>query len=526
MKTTQQTLFYTAVLMITGCGGGGGSSTPTPTPIDATPPSLQSSEPVDGAGPVSIVTDPRVTFSEALDAVTVNIDNVSLQNASSVQVRGEVSYDSASNSVIFTPIEPLAGGTVFTMTLNNISDLAGNTSPEVSVSFSTFLAPLVQSVSYRDGAIIGQTDTENDADGLPQRIINRADAGNDGLWQTGDETPRRYTEFTRDLNGDVISETSFSDAGVDGQWFTPDDVINGYRTFENDERGLNIRDIEWLSGPDGILATDDDVPRQYRERVFTTFGEERVLASFRTPGADGIWFNADDDPDRASIVRIYDDQGTLIRNTQVQRGPDNLVETADDSITRYFSVTRNDTEMRVELIEYDGAGDDGDWYTADDQIRNYQFSPFDSQGRQTGFLRGSNAGVDGIWFNSDDEIRTPINRFSYDDSDPTQTVLTITDYNELGADGLPLTADDVISRIRIQRLLEKNLRLEEDLFSSAGADGVWQTSDDEQTRYTMFDRDEDLNLLREASFGSPGPDGVYRTPDDVLLGELIYGDVR
>ncbi|MEM7765719.1 MAG: Ig-like domain-containing protein [Pseudomonadota bacterium] len=527
MKTAIPTAMMTVALLLSGCGGGSSNTTVAiPPPADTTAPSLQSSEPADGASPVSIVTNPSMTLSEALDASSVNLDSVILANERGVRVRGEVSYDTNNNSVTFSPLAPLAEGTAFTMTLDGVRDVAGNTAPTINASFRTFLAPLVQTIVDIDGVTVAQADTELDTNGLPLRTITRADAGNDGIWQSGDEPPRRYVEFTRNASGDVIAETRFGDAGTDAEWFTSDDTVTAYRTFEIGTNGLVSRDVQWRTGPDGLLLTDDDEPQSYRERLYTAFGEDRVAASFRTPGDDGVWFTADDDPDRRAFVYEYDVSGLRTLVTEILRGPDNIAETADDEIVDYVSTQRNESEMRIELVSYTGAGSDGVWYTADDEISNYQFSPFDSEGRQTSFIRGASPGMDGVWFNRDDEIRTPINRFTYDDTDPMQTVVTIIDYNDVGVDGQPLTDDDVISQIRVRRLLDKGLWAQQEVFSAAGIDGIWQTPDDEQSSLDVLIRDEALNLLNRRQFGAPGPDGQFGTSDDVLAGEFFYAPPR
>ncbi|MEN0019815.1 MAG: Ig-like domain-containing protein, partial [Planctomycetota bacterium] len=61
-------------------------------------------------------------------------------NERGVRVRGEVSYDTNNNSVTFSPLAPLAEGTAFTMTLDGVRDVAGNTAPTINASFRTFLA--------------------------------------------------------------------------------------------------------------------------------------------------------------------------------------------------------------------------------------------------------------------------------------------------------------------------------------------------------------------------------------------------
>ncbi|MEL6868395.1 MAG: Ig-like domain-containing protein [Pseudomonadota bacterium] len=523
MNRRTHTLLIGLTVALAGCGGGGGSntiSTPQPPPVDSTPPTLVSSEPVDGAGPVSIVTNPTVAFSEALDAATVSGASVSLINANGFRVRGEVRYDGATNSVIFSSTEPLAEGCLFTMRVDGVTDAAGNAASPISVTFRTFVAPLAQTVSYFEGAIVSQTDYENDANGLLRREIRRADAGADGVWQTGDETPRSYVQFERDANGNEISRIGVLDPGSDGQWFTPDDVIALYLTFDISANGM--REVEWMAGDDGLLTTPDDVPRDYVDVEYNEFGEIIMNSTFRTPGDDGVWFNDDDDLLGAAVMFDYDDGGRLTLRTEALRGPDNMIGTADDVVEEYSAVTRNESQSRFEEVQYVGAGADGSWFTADDDIRSYRLEPFDSQGRPAGLVRGQGAGVDGVWLTADDEIRLPINSASYDDSDPAQTIFTTLAYNALGADNQPLTADDVISSVRIETLLDKSLRSTIEVYNAAGADGVWQTADDVLASRSVYERDADLNLLGLRIFADAGADGVPGTPDDAPGSEQVY----
>ncbi|MFK8030033.1 MAG: Ig-like domain-containing protein [Gammaproteobacteria bacterium] len=523
MNTQSKTFLVAVAVTVAGCGGGSSEMTAAaPPPVDTTPPSVQSSSPEDNAGPVSVAANPSATFSEALDPNTVNSMTFKLADSSGVQVRGAVNYDDTNNSVTFIPAEALTEGVTFTASVDGVADIAGNTAAPTTITFTTFRVPLLQRLSYRDGVIIGQTDYENNTDGALVRVIRRADAGVDGVWNTGDELPRDVMVYERNADGAQTARLSFGDPGVDGLWLTADDTLTLRQTFEIGTNGLPSRDVRWLAGPDGVLNTSDDEPREYLDFSYNAFGAVVVQSRFRTPGVDGVWFTEDDDPDRAAIVREYDDKGLLVLNTEILRGPDNTIGSDDDIVEEYFEVSTNEEEMRVELISYSGSGADEEWFTDDDEIRNYQLRPFDAQGRETGFIRGSGPGADNIWLTDDDDYRLPSQSFNYDDSDSSVAVITTFSYSELGTDNTPFTADDVIASIRVQSRLDKSLVSSDVTYNDAGVDETWQTTDDIVSLYEVIERDASLNILTQRAYGNSGPDGVIATPDDELIGESIY----
>src|SRR5262249_23523408 len=71
------------------------SPTPTPTP-DTTPPTVTMFFPADKATDVPVDTDVKVTFSEAMDATTINVSTMELLDPSNTTVLATVSYDAGS----------------------------------------------------------------------------------------------------------------------------------------------------------------------------------------------------------------------------------------------------------------------------------------------------------------------------------------------------------------------------------------------------------------------------------------------
>ena len=97
---------------------------------DTQPPTVFSTLPIDGAVNVSISTDVRATFSEAMDPATISGTTFELRGAGGTAVPAVVTYDSATNTAILTPSAALAAGTTYTATVlggsGGVKDASGN----------------------------------------------------------------------------------------------------------------------------------------------------------------------------------------------------------------------------------------------------------------------------------------------------------------------------------------------------------------------------------------------------------------
>ena len=105
---------------------------------DTTPPTVASTSPTAGASGVAVGVAPRATFSEAVQPASVSFT----LNGPGGAVPGTVSYDSASNSSVFTPTSPLAAGGSYTATVSGAQDSAGNTMTAPSTWTFTTQAPV------------------------------------------------------------------------------------------------------------------------------------------------------------------------------------------------------------------------------------------------------------------------------------------------------------------------------------------------------------------------------------------------
>ena len=111
---------------------------------DTTPPTVVAVSPANGAASVAVTSPVNITFSEAMDATTINGTTVSLKTTSSgTVVSGAVTYNAATKVATFTPSGALAFGTGYTVTVTTgVKDLAGNAmAAQFTSTFATAAAP-------------------------------------------------------------------------------------------------------------------------------------------------------------------------------------------------------------------------------------------------------------------------------------------------------------------------------------------------------------------------------------------------
>ncbi len=142
--------------LLVACGGGGsnpgGGAPPAAAPpvaSDTTAPTVLSSLPADNASSVLASAAIAVTFSEAMDAASLNAATFTL-SAGGVAVPGSVSASggAGASTATFTPAAALAAGTQYTAVISSgAKDVAGNTLVgPYSWHFITEAAPVVARV--------------------------------------------------------------------------------------------------------------------------------------------------------------------------------------------------------------------------------------------------------------------------------------------------------------------------------------------------------------------------------------------
>jgi hypothetical protein len=179
-------------LMSCSSGGGGGS--------DTVPLTITSSNPANGATKVSILSSIQVTVSESLDTTTVTLSSISLRtdyaHGNNSAVKGVVSYDDATKTIIFTPSRKLFNDSKYALTLSGVKDLFGNIMPDSKISFTTYMNLILRDTNYTAGSVSS------------------------------------YGTYTYDANGNQTKYVYYNGAGADATWFTADDVVQYEYEFE------------------------------------------------------------------------------------------------------------------------------------------------------------------------------------------------------------------------------------------------------------------------------------------------------
>ncbi len=108
-----------AILLLEACGQKG----PLP-PSDKIPPRVILVSPTDGAQSVPVDCSVMITFSEEMDASTINEQTITLSTGNG-NVQGTVAYSGM--TAVFKPASNLSPTTIHTVTINgSITDAAGN----------------------------------------------------------------------------------------------------------------------------------------------------------------------------------------------------------------------------------------------------------------------------------------------------------------------------------------------------------------------------------------------------------------
>jgi len=110
-------------MFIAGCGSDNDSGPIGGTP-DTTPPTVLSSNPINGATGVALI---NVTFSEPMSASSISATSFTVRGPGATVVSGSVTYDAAHNRATFVPMNELAFATAYTATIvNSARDRSGN----------------------------------------------------------------------------------------------------------------------------------------------------------------------------------------------------------------------------------------------------------------------------------------------------------------------------------------------------------------------------------------------------------------
>ncbi len=161
---------YTATVSVgaTDAAGNpmGAPKTWTFVTADVVAPTVTAVVPANAATNVPLNTTVRVTFSEPMNATTINTTTVTLRpTAGATPVAATVTYDGATNTAVLTPTAPLSGTTNYTVTVTTgVRDVSNNAlASQFTSTFTTLtpdvIPPTVSSVAPANLAVAVPTNT-------------------------------------------------------------------------------------------------------------------------------------------------------------------------------------------------------------------------------------------------------------------------------------------------------------------------------------------------------------------------------
>ena len=188
---------------------------------DTTAPTVSLVYPADNATQVATSSAPSATFSEAMDASSINAANFTVAGVS-----GQVGFNAQSQVATFTPSSPLANNTTYTATLKGgtggVQDIAGNPLAVDKVwRFTTAAVTLLQpSINLGSAAPFG---TFGGSAGMTNTGITTQINGDIGTIATGTSSIQGF----HDKNGDIYTETLANIGAVNGTIFTCTNSVTG-----------------------------------------------------------------------------------------------------------------------------------------------------------------------------------------------------------------------------------------------------------------------------------------------------------
>ena len=143
---------------------------------DTTPPTVVSTLPARDAVNVSITTPVTVTFSEAIEAATINGSTFELVDAADAPVPAAVTYNSGSNTATLDPTDPLDADATYTVTVDGAADVAGNPlAAAYSWSFTTAAAGSSGAGSLWDDTFIPTISADSDTSAVELGVKFQSD---------------------------------------------------------------------------------------------------------------------------------------------------------------------------------------------------------------------------------------------------------------------------------------------------------------------------------------------------------------
>lgn len=402
--------------------------------LDPTPP-VVTLDTTDGFRPFPPIADLTASASEPLDPSSVTETTVTLEDMFGTSIPGTVTYDDATRMIRFDPDAALRTRWPYRFSVDGVRDLAGN--PQAAAASAGFETHRFVSRVSEFRSASGTVNFRQVLDYVDgRRIASRDfdDPGPDAAWGTADDVISRLRtiEITA---GQEITRT-FA-AGTDGVLDTADDVISGLGVATTDGY-RSQRGVGFGPGPDGILGTSDDLLTSRQERAYPDGSLETRVEHFDA-GPDGVFMTPDDFPSNATRTTA-DPFGRALRIEGLDDpGADAIFFTADDGLSSLatFDVSADGSTRTRRVLS---AGADGVYDTADDVTVRIEIGTFDVDGVSARQELIRDPGPDGVFLTADDAARS--GSVATSDADGNVTFLEL--YRGPGADGVMFTADDVL----------------------------------------------------------------------------------
>lgn len=220
------------------------------------------------------------------------------------------------------------------------------------------------------------------------------------------------------------------------------------------------------------------------------------------------------------------------RETLVDPGPDDLLNTADDFIAEY-TVAPNGS--RGVAYSFNHPGPDNIWYTEDDasgrvalgRAVNFPYSDtlLEYEGASEGailVLPCLDPGSDDMPFTADDQpgCTAGYQVVVLDGEDNRGQVVT---YDAAGPDGLWFTADDRVKNYTLLTYNGTGVGVASVVYNGKGSDNLWFTEDDAVQLHTLTQLGDDYKPRYTATYNAYGGDSNWFTADDVVQSWTYYG---
>jgi len=182
----------------------GTSSSITASASDAVAPTVDSQTPVDAATSVAITVEPTITFSEAMDANSVNTNTVQLRKYSDDSVVSvTVSMNDARTVATLRPVVSLSNSTQYYIWASGTKDAAGNTMTAYTTKADQEFTTVAEGVVALAVTGISTTNSTMTAD---------ATYANGGSWTFSITVPTTETELQLKFNDWVSGANSIATA--------------------------------------------------------------------------------------------------------------------------------------------------------------------------------------------------------------------------------------------------------------------------------------------------------------------------